>query len=108
MINALDKAMEAGYSSNVLVELFDALKEYAAIHFSTEERLFDTYDFPEAEAHKDEHAKFILQVEAIETEFGNDVEDQTLKLLAFLVRWLFGHLRSTDQEYSEYLISRGA
>jgi hemerythrin len=58
MINRLEKAIREGRGKQVLAEVFDDLLEYTATHFRHEEKLFDTYEYPEREAHRDQHPTY--------------------------------------------------
>ena len=81
-----------------ILELPDA--EY---HFSEEEKLMTTYQYPDLDKHKAEHRDFIHQVQqgfaslaAGNKEAGNAFAD-------FLVTWLIKHITISDKKWGEYI-----
>ncbi|WP_455160535.1 bacteriohemerythrin [Treponema lecithinolyticum] len=79
------------------------LSEYAEYHFSEEEKLMTTYQYPDLDKHKAEHRDFIHQVQqgfaslaAGNKEAGNTFAD-------FLVTWLIKHITISDKKWGEYI-----
>jgi len=88
-------------------DLIRQMKDYTIIHFDTEEKLFQRYDFPDYEEHKKEHDEFVKKVEKLEKRFLSGKMILTLEITDFLKDWLTTHIKGTDMQYSEYLRSRG-
>ena len=78
--------------------LLPSLKDYAATHFAHEEAYMESINDPELSLQKAEHAAFTAKV----NEFQLDTTSpETAKasfegLIAFLVRWLYRHILSSD------------
>ena len=78
--------------------LLPSLKDYAATHFAHEEAYMESINDPELSLQKAEHAAFTAKV----NEFQLDTTSpETAKasfegLIAFLVRWLYHHILSSD------------
>lgn len=108
MINTLDEAIAEGHGLEVVERLLLGLRHYAKTYFATEERLFDEHGYPDAVQHEEQHARFFQQIDEIDQELLRGSEAQLLELLGFMVRWLFGHMKGTDQEYVEFLLLHGA
>jgi len=55
LINWLHAAIVFGTGQKALADRLTDLAYYTIYHFQTEEKLFDEYDYPESEQHKNEH-----------------------------------------------------
>ena len=89
-------------------EAFDALVDYTRTHFRSEEDLMEEHGYPDFEAHRKQHRKMIAQVEACMAQYMTKGRDVPLrKAVEFLQDWLINHINGTDQEYSEFLRSKG-
>ncbi len=108
MISQLhDATMRAGKEKELLGTTLNELVRYTVNHFSTEEKYFDRYDYPETAAHIDEHAKFIREVSAFKKEFEEGRIGITIKLMNFLSEWLWNHIMSSDKKFGPYLNEKG-
>ncbi len=107
LLNGLHEAMRAGQGHAVLDQTIGELATYTQTHFATEESLMARHDYPEAAAHKAEHAALIDQV----AEYRRKVEEGQLgvstELIAFLKDWLQNHILGTDKRYGPHLTARG-
>ena len=52
LINELGDAMEESHGTDVIAHILKELKNYALIHFHSEERFFDTLPYKESICHK--------------------------------------------------------
>lgn len=79
---------------NILNNLFD----YADTHFAHEEAYMEKINDPELSRQKKEHAAFRIKLHSIEPDsITSDTASDTLKeLLAYLIRWLYRHILSSD------------
>jgi hemerythrin-like metal-binding protein len=78
------------------------LIDYTVYHFQTEEDLFKSSQYGDAEAHKKEHEKLRLSATDLYGRYakGDDVSDE---LLVFLKKWLENHIIVSDMKYVETL-----
>jgi len=87
----------------VLIEL----KKYTEYHFSREEAMMEKHGYPDIEKHKIEHQEMISKVQ----EFLENFEDRDVAVakqtLRYLQSWLSNHILITDQQYSDFLRSKG-
>lgn len=90
------------------VSTIDEMKKYAIEHFQTEEDLFLEYGYPDYVAHKTKHDDFFKKVLDVEKRLENGSLILSTEITDFLKEWLVEHIEGCDQEYSEYLVSRGA
>jgi hemerythrin len=89
-------------------EAFDALLEYTRTHFRREEDLMEEHGYPDFESHREQHRKMIAQVEACMARYMSEGRQVPLEhAVSFLQDWLINHINGTDQQYSEFLISKG-
>jgi len=107
MINQLQDAMRVGKGKEILGTTLNELVRYTVYHFSTEEKYFDRYDYPETATHIDEHAKFIREVSAFKKEFEEGRIGITIKLMNFLSDWLVNHIMGSDKKFGPYLNEKG-
>ena len=107
MINGLHKAMRDRASDTVMKRLVEELKNYTVDHFSTEERLFDRYGYPQTPAHKELHEKFVNQVLEFEAALLSGKAKVTMDVMQFLKDWLVQHIQGEDRKYTSFLNSHG-
>jgi hemerythrin len=98
LINKTHKLAKKTQNDSELTPLVDEMIEFARIHFSTEERYFDKYHYPDAEKHKKEHLKLLLKVLKFKDKL--DAKQPILEdFLQFLKDWLEDHLKTQDHKY---------
>ncbi len=107
LVNELHDAMSQGAATSVLSKVLGSLVDYTIIHFTTEEELMRTYDYPDLTRHKAEHDKLTSQVKDFQEKFGQGKSTITYELMDFLSDWLINHILDTDKKYSSYMASRG-
>ncbi|GAB4337180.1 MAG: hypothetical protein Kow0037_19540 [Calditrichia bacterium] len=107
MINELQKAMHNGKGNNVLARQIAELKNYVVVHFSTEEKLFEKYDYPLTMSHKLEHQSFVNKVKEFEADYAAGKAAISIKLFSFLSDWLRNHILKNDKKYAEFFASQG-
>ncbi|NDV25229.1 bacteriohemerythrin [Desulfovibrio sp. JC010] len=107
MINGLHKAMRDRASDTVMKRLVEELKNYTVDHFSTEEKLFDRYGYPQTPEHKELHVKFVNQVLEFESALHSGKAKVTMDVMKFLKDWLVQHIQGEDRKYTSFLNSHG-
>jgi hemerythrin len=103
MLNDLDQAMRKQQGREVVDAIIDGLIDYAKIHFRNEETYFERYGYPDAEAHKQEHASFIVQAFQFKRDYDQGKLMLSIEILDFLIDWLREHIKGSDQRYAEFL-----
>ncbi len=106
LINDLHSAMMAGRGNEALGTLFDALAEYTVTHFADEERVMLEHRYPWLLGHRQEHAKLVSQVAALQKKFKRGNGHLTVEVMAFLKDWLVTHIQGHDHAYGDYLRER--
>ena len=108
MVNELYESILAEDAGGVLQSVLDRLTLYTVEHFRREEELFLRYGYPEAEAHANEHARLIAQVEKARKNFGSGGNAVlSLELINFLRQWLLSHIQGVDKKYGPFLNGHG-
>lgn len=106
-INALhDELQEGDPDPKRLDLLIGGLAIYARNHFAAEERLFKRHQYPQEEAHQQEHAAFAATVRAWKQRHDAG-EALGQEVLDFLKGWLLHHILQSDRAYAPFLKSHG-
>lgn len=87
--------------------LLDDLVNYALIHFGTEERYFDEFNYSGAAEHKAAHKELLDKVLSFQSEFKEKKKDISLELIDFLEDWLVNHLMTMDKKYVDCFHEHG-
>ncbi len=107
IINELNDAMTKGKGRDVLGTILDALILYTQTHFAMEERYFDQFHYPDAPAHKAQHAAFVKKIKESREGFAKNQLNITINLMDFLSDWLVKHICGTDKKYSDFFNKNG-
>lgn len=106
-INQLLKDHDGIDSFDEIMDLIGELLSYTKYHFEEEEKLLVAHNYPELEAHVDEHNKFIDYLENLDEDEIDENQKQVLaELIKFIATWIFKHINNTDFKYSQFLIER--
>ena len=107
MVNDLHAAMMQGKALPVTGPLLRKLAEYTQRHFSAEEALMSSKNYPEFAKHKAEHVALTKQVSEFAARFEKGETTLSLQLMNFLRDWLTNHIQKEDQKYGKYLNEHG-
>ncbi len=107
LINLLHDSMKSGKGKDVLSQVLNDLTDYTVYHFSTEEKLFEKYGYPEYTRHKKEHDDLTKQVIEIKSKFEAGQNTITVEVMSFLKDWLNNHIKHSDKRYTAFLNSKG-
>lgn len=100
----LDFKNDNSKDKQVLLESLFELIQYTNYHFTQEEKLMHSYNYPDIDEHIKEHKSFIKYLNNMD--YYNNVEnfEEVLEnLIAFLSKWIFSHIMNTDFKYSDFL-----
>jgi hemerythrin len=107
-IAKLEKAMRKGESRTVMSDIFNELTVFLTEHFQTEEKLFESIAYPEAEKHKEEHRGFIEKVNTFKEEFEDEKIGLAAEVMNFMCYWVVKHIKNVDRTYADIIINRAA
>jgi len=102
MINDLQTARENNNEPKLIREIFFKLVDYTKYHFSQEESLMTTSNYPKLLEHSSQHKEFVNKiVEMLEGLKKGDVNISD-KLNDFLMNWLIKHILGYDKEFANF------
>jgi hemerythrin len=107
MINDLDDAMKQGKGKLILGETVGGLVEYAAFHFSTEEKYFAQFGYENAEDHIREHRGFVEKVSDFRKKLDAGTIGLSTDVMNFISDWLKKHIQGSDKRYSAFFNEHG-
>jgi hemerythrin len=87
---------------NVYLDILK-LREYAFVHFITEEKYMIKYHYPKFFSHKAEHDKFIKSIFQLEDDLFNSEKILAKDLINFIFEWYDKHVTKVDKEFGNYL-----
>lgn len=106
--NSLMETCKSGKSHEEVIEAMQFLESYVQQHLSDEEELQKKYDYPEYNAHKEQHDIFLDKVAEIKAEV--DQKGATLvnilKTTNLFVTWVSRHISQEDKRLGEYLATK--
>lgn len=107
MINDLHDAMKAGKQKEELSNIINEMVEYTDYHFSTEEKYFQKFEYPNIVQHKKEHRNFVKEVVDFKKKFDANQLFLSMKIMNFLKNWLITHIMDSDQKYVDLFVKNG-
>lgn len=102
LFNIINEAISTiAVSDDVTVlanEILKNLKFYAATHFAHEEEYMKSINDPELPLQQKQHAAFTEKINSFSVEgmSADEAKNALNDLLTYLVRWLYGHILSSD------------
>lgn len=109
-ISLLNKAYQLVYQGEETEKVSQLVKEiieYAKIHFSTEEKYFDQFNYQGSEEHKKEHQKITTEIFEFYNKLAIEADFAVEELIDFLEDWLVKHLNDQDKKYTECFNKNG-
>lgn len=76
--------------------------DYTIEHFSLEENLMQDLGFPESEAHRKQHQRFMAALRMRARESNRGDRQAADRMLKSLKQWLFSHILSEDKKYKDF------
>lgn len=107
LINNLQTAIDYKTDAKFEKQTMDEVIDYTKYHFNREEGLMEDNGYPDFVPHKAQHKNMIDQVNELVKAYDDGESGAIESLLTYLKSWLIKHINGTDQEYSEFLISKG-
>ena len=107
LLNKTYNACTCADMEEELKTILNELVDYSQYHFTVEERLMETHDYPELGLHKLEHGMFSERIIGIRRELCEVKRNPSITLIdvaMFLGNWLSGHIMKTDKRFGIYLV----
>jgi hemerythrin len=99
MINILYDSIIRKEDNETLAKTIADMRDYAFVHFKTEEKLFAQVGYEETEAHQEEHHFFLENIEKFYVEYQMYDTTLAVEVLTFLQEWLINHIMHSDRKY---------
>jgi hemerythrin len=93
--------------SEIIKSILEEMTTYAQVHFKTEERLMEAYEFPDIKEHKKRHLDFQVKTMDLYEDTERTAEQSADVLLDFLSHWLTHHILQEDMAYKDFFIGKG-
>lgn len=106
-LNTLHEAVQKDEGACLIGEIMQNLINYVFEHFTDEEKLMLSYDFPGYTSHHQEHEYFVQKLKELQGGF-QDRDETSKKTLDFLVDWIVCHIKGTDQNYGRFILKKMA
>ncbi len=103
LINRLNEAWKEEFKREDVRSVFMELIDYTKYHFTSEEKYMEQNNYPDLEAHKKQHQKFIDKLNKLQAKCSYNSHEVYTDLLSFLSNWIVVHIMHSDQEYVPYM-----
>ena len=107
LINELHAAMMKGQARSIVGGLLKDLLAYTRNHFTAEEELMDSKQYPDLSNHKMLHRELTKQVEEYIARYEKGDLTVSTRLADFLSDWLTNHVQKVDLAYGPWLNLHG-
>lgn len=99
LISNLYNAIYENKVKDELEKIMNSLVGFADLHFATEEKYFDKFNYEFSEDHKQRHKDLTKKTLDFYKEFEAGNSDIAMRLADFLTDWLVEHLEVADKKY---------
>jgi hemerythrin-like metal-binding protein len=108
MINDLENARGTENEYKLVGELFFKLVDYTQNHFSQEENLMSSANYPKLKEHQGQHKEFVNKIVDMLKSIKDGNVNINDKLNIFLMKWLINHILGYDKEFANFyrIVSR--
>ncbi len=106
-INELFDVINTNDPEKYLKGVVDELLKYKNIHFATEEKYFEMFNYEGTKKHEERHKQFSEELEALIEKYPKYTMEFAFELVDFVENWLIDHIMNTDQKYKECFKSHG-
>lgn len=102
MINKLYDAFLEAKAYEAIFEILDEMIDYTQQHFNFEHKIFEKYNYPNTEEHKEIHKQFVMKTIDFKEKISAGKKRVTYDIMLFLRDWLVQHIQGEDSKYASY------
>jgi len=101
----LSVVISQGMSKDLVGEMANFLFDYSHEHFEAEENIMIKYGYPQLEAQRQEHYKFMIDTGKIKKQVEEEgvSREIAIKACSKLFRWYFQHIKQHDKKMIQYV-----
>lgn len=107
MINDFYDNVSKRSNDELISKLVNGMKTYTLMHFRTEERYMQQFNYPNYEQHKKEHDAFISKVNELEEKIKKGTAILSFEITTFLKDWIKKHIQEEDKQYTNLFLKNG-
>jgi hemerythrin len=112
LVAALNNIIEASQQGKDKQEVFrtlDFLTGYTIMHFTTEEKLMENYDYPDYHVHKRYHEEFKITVGDLTKKLikKGPTEEIIGEVTVTIGNWLLNHIKGDDFRLATFVKAKG-
>jgi len=94
------KLETTSFDANEFSTFFLDLKKHALLHFSTEEKYFEKFNYDKAQEHMEQHRAVVNRIEELNSEYDKTNSSYVIfETLQFLDDWILVHIMEHDKKY---------
>lgn len=102
----IGKKIKPTMPNEEISKILDELIEYSRVHFSTEEKYFEEFDYPDGKEHEMKHASIIKKLLEFKDAFDNN-QKLGKEFFNFIHDWIYIHLDQVDRKYVNHFKEHG-
>ena len=108
-LNSIIEAAEQGKGKDEIFKTLDFLTGYTVMHFATEEKLQEQYDYPDYPVHKRYHNEFKVTVgELTQRLIDEGATEEMINIVTTTIgNWFLHHIKGDDFRMAAYVKSKG-
>ena len=106
LVNELHRAVTGGQDAREVGGILKRLLAFTRSHFETEERLMLEFDYPDFQAHKNEHDDLLDQLECVARKISGGHGPVFAPEVDVSSDWVMVHMLGFDKPLGDYLNGR--
>ena len=106
VLNTCKEKSEQAQGDSFTPAFLEDMKNYADIHFKTEEALMKQFSYPQFDAHYEQHVLFRTKMAELEEAVRGGKRNTIVSLTDFLSNWYIDHIMEYDQKIRSHMLQR--
>jgi hemerythrin-like metal-binding protein len=106
LMNGLDEAIQKRREDKQIAAIVEDLNDCVEVHFREEEKLMESLNYPQLDAHKSQHLHFLVQFHMMYSAYQSGHLELVQIFIQYLKNWFAFHMFSEDRTYGAFVESR--
>ena len=107
IVNRLEGASQGRHDRQVLVLTMQAMSDYIAVHFATEEKYMEQFGYPGLKEHRAQHESCSNKMVTFMIAVNQERPLVGTNMVAFLKDWVTRHILDVDQQMTPFFKAKG-